>query len=130
LPSFFVLIGLLIVKFVHESPEQGFMALTLEDYNPGVQMDAPRNPIPFNNPGSAFKCQPGECATPAVIDIAQTQEFYGYCGGGYFGSYSGSAGVQQSCVITESDAIVSRITEAGATGVGENVANILDVSMF
>jgi hypothetical protein len=126
LPSVFVLIGFVIFKFT--SPDRNLDSLTikLDSYNPEIQTEV-RNPIPFNNPGT-FSCQPGVCSfdTP-VIDSSVTGEFYTFCGAPFFGCGLGEY-CGPNCSISESTDMVSRITEAGADGIGADMQNSKDVS--
>eukprot|EP00550_Attheya_septentrionalis_P003060 CAMPEP_0198282180 /NCGR_PEP_ID=MMETSP1449-20131203/2021_1 /TAXON_ID=420275 /ORGANISM="Attheya septentrionalis, Strain CCMP2084" /LENGTH=1933 /DNA_ID=CAMNT_0043978311 /DNA_START=256 /DNA_END=6057 /DNA_ORIENTATION=+ len=79
-PSFFVMLGFLLVIFGSPTRDMESLTLTLDQLNPDVTSE-PINPIPFNEAPGNFSCQPGVCfQMEAVWDIPQTEEFYGYCG--------------------------------------------------
>jgi hypothetical protein len=79
-PSFFVMLGFLLVIFGSPTRDMESLTLTLDQLNADVTSE-PINPIPFNEAPGNFSCQPGVCfQMEAVWDIPQTEEFYGYCG--------------------------------------------------
>jgi hypothetical protein len=122
LPSVFVLIGLLLLKFANPSGNMVPLLLDLNDYNVDVS-DGRRNPIAFNN-GSYFSCNPGTCtAGTVVISSNETGEIYYFCGGN--SSLSG-----ENCSISESEQIVSQIDEAGAFPFPGDVGTITEVSQL
>jgi hypothetical protein len=88
------------------------MELNLENYNSKLTtpQDQPRNPIPFNSPSESAPCQPGVCFyNYPLIYEKQTDELYFYCG-----VQSTLEDSDATCSIEVSEAITSRITEAGA----------------
>jgi hypothetical protein len=128
-----------VFKFV--SPERNLSAirLSLDDFNPGVSAE-PRNPIPFNNAASAdFACQPGRCNSyEPLVQVPATGETYSYCGVTYFGQdfaqYTGGNCTEEYCgplcPIADSNSIMARIDESGASGVGvDGLTYIKDVSI-
>jgi len=130
LPSIFVLVGFIIFKFASPARNMQALQLELEVLNADVTTE-PRNPIPFNNPGT-FSCQPGVCTTLfPEYDVSWTGESYSFCGAGFFaptgcgdGNYCGS-----NCSISESTDLVTQITEAGAKGVGGDVDSVNEVGV-
>lgn len=120
-----MLVGLIIFKYASPDRNLEAMQLNLVAYNADIAT-APRNPIPFNNPGT-FSCQPGNCSySDAVNNISETGESYSFCGAGFFapggcgdGNYCG-----ENCTISESITVVARITEAGALGIGEDMDSV------
>lgn len=121
LPSIFVFIGLLIYKFAPLSTgDYDALLLTLEDYNKDVSIQ-PRNPIPFNSPGT-FSCHPGTCAGKAVPNgLNITGETYSYCGAGFLDGNS-------SCSIDDSVQNIDGITVAGADPKETVASNMTEVS--
>jgi hypothetical protein len=131
LPSLFVLVGFIVFKFASPVRNLPPLQLELEAYNAEVTIE-PQNPIPFNDPGT-FSCQPGICTslTP-LTNISLTREVYSFCGAGFFaprcddpaesGEYCGV-----NCSIVESTDLVSRITEAGASGIGAAMDSVNEV---
>lgn len=126
LPSIFVLVGFIIFKFASPARNMEAMTLDLAAYNVDITTE-PRNPIPFNNPGT-FSCQPGACTDTTPITNT-SDETYSFCGAGFFApsgcdeDYCGA-----NCTITESTDLVARINEAGASGVGGEMQSVNDVS--
>mmetsp|Transcript_3366 Transcript_3366/g.4864 ORF Transcript_3366/g.4864 Transcript_3366/m.4864 type:complete len:1961 (-) Transcript_3366:133-6015(-) len=122
LPTFFVLIGLVI--FTYASPNRNLdpLTLTLEDYNADVKAtsEEPRNPIPFNT--ESFTCQPGFCSN-AFVDSSKTEEKYSFCG-----AFDNSYYDKPTCDVSTSDEIASHLIDAGAEGKPSNVSNVLDSS--
>jgi hypothetical protein len=121
LPSLFVLLGFII--FTVSAPKRDLVPvqLDLNDYNPTVKA-SPRNPIPFNEPGNPYACQPGICAyQKPVVVIPETKELYYYCGS--------QAWLINNCTVSESASIVGRINEAGASAEGIEVSGIFEVSL-
>jgi ATP-binding cassette subfamily A (ABC1) protein 1 len=129
LPSILVLIGFLLYKFAVEFKNLDALELSINSYNPSITSQ-PRNPIPFNEPGTSFPCQPGVCMVkfngtlPIAIMMGNTSQsdLYTFCGVGLSGD------IESSCSISESTNIVDRITEAGASGVPQNNTDILSSS--
>jgi ATP-binding cassette subfamily A (ABC1) protein 3 len=122
LPSLFVFLGFVILKFT--SPERNLspLLLNLESYNEDVDVSpTSRNPIVFNNPGD-YTCQPGNCAyqTPEV-EVEETNEKYYFCG------YQARLGGVENCTIDESSEIIGRITGAGATPEPAEVTTVFEV---
>lgn len=121
LPSICVCLGFVLFNYVALERNMGPLILDLNDYNIGQR--PPRNPIPFNLPGSSFSCQPGSCTyrpqDDSVISVDVNNETYFYCG------FRGSLLEQnQMCSIQDSESIVERITTAGASAEGTNVASV------
>lgn len=127
LPSLFVLCGLILLQVV--GPNRNLEVLDLHtsfaQYNVGVIQGPNQNPILFNAPQSFFSCNPGRCTTKSSIAINQTNETYYFCGGPAMSSTPG-----QNCSINESEVIVQKIIEAGATEVGGEVTTINESSHF
>ncbi|CAB9510069.1 Retinal-specific ATP-binding cassette transporter [Seminavis robusta] len=123
LPSMFVLIGLLVLKFAVPGRNMEPLLLDLNDYNKDSSAD-PRNPIPFNAPDSFFTCNPGNCTTRSstVYESDVTGESYSFCGGETLAN--------ESCSISDSEEVVSHIDQAGAEGVGGDVESIWEASNF
>ena len=125
LPGIFVLIGFLVLTFASPHRELVPLQLDLQAYNTGVDMKSTepvRNPIPFNNPGTNFKCQPGWCAYPyPVIEVKDTEEKYFFCGAQ---SYIIS---MPNCTIDKSQEILKRISKDGTVLVGDDVGNVNEV---
>merc|ERR1712232_581082 len=118
LPSVFVLIGLLLLKFVSQNRNLEPLELTLDDYNSGVSSGI-RNPIPYNNPDTSFACNPGYCTFDiSDVDLTATGENYSFCGGPALENN------EQSCTISESTSIVTEIDDYGATAEGGDVETI------
>lgn len=120
LPSICVCLGFILFNYVALDRNLGPVILDLNDYNIGQV--APRNPIPFNSPGSSFSCQPGSCTyrpqDASVITEAINNETYFYCG------YQGSLERTRKCSINDSASITERITNAGASAEGINVTSV------
>lgn len=110
LPSFFVFLGFLIFRFV---TTRGLDALTLslDQYNVDTTT-TPINPILTNAAGDNFRCQPGRCLVPGTFTTSGTT--YEFCGGGGGGFFANVASSGDSCSISESEAVFSRITQKGA----------------
>ena len=129
LPSILVLIGFLLFKFTAPARNLDALELSMNSFNPSITSQ-PRNPIPFNEPGTSFPCQPGVCLVkfngtlPIAIMMGNTNQsdLYTFCGVGLSGD------IESSCSISESANIVDRITEAGADGVPQNNTDILSSS--
>jgi hypothetical protein len=123
LPSIFVLVGLLVLKYAGRTGNLEALPLDLEDYNIGI--DSNRNPIPFNNPG-VFSCAPGKCSYDETRYIDEdTGEEYSFCGGPALNQEVGAE--YFSCSIADSDDIISAVTEAGAVPYGGDVSDIYEV---
>lgn len=120
LPSICVCLGFILFNYVALDRNMGPIMLDLNDYNIG--QFPPRNPIPFNVPGSSFSCQPGSCTyrpqDDSVIQEDVNSETYFYCG------YQGSLEQNQKCSIQHSESIMQMITTAGASAEGTNVSSV------
>lgn len=127
LPSIFVLVGFIIFKYASPTRNLEAIQLNLDAYNPDITAN-PRNPIPFNNPGT-FSCQPGACTDLfPITNSTITNEIYSFCGAGFFApQFCDQDYCGQNCSIAESENVVSQITEAGASGIGAFVENINEV---
>lgn len=124
LPSVFVLIGLLLLKFVSPGRNLEPLELTLDDYNSDVSSDF-RNPIPYNDPGSSFTCNPGTCIfSMNSVDLSTTDENYYFCGG------PALEDSRQTCTITDSESVFTEIDNYGATLEGGDVGTIAGSSVF
>eukprot|EP00538_Stauroneis_constricta_P006033 CAMPEP_0119570644 /NCGR_PEP_ID=MMETSP1352-20130426/43716_1 /TAXON_ID=265584 /ORGANISM="Stauroneis constricta, Strain CCMP1120" /LENGTH=1964 /DNA_ID=CAMNT_0007620313 /DNA_START=556 /DNA_END=6450 /DNA_ORIENTATION=+ len=119
LPTMFVLLGLILNKYVVIDPKLDPLELTIEDYNGGLTTD--RNPIPFNKAGSVYSCQATRCADPGGF-VNETNELYGFCG------VESTIPQSDLCSISQSDDIISRITEAGAFGDPQEATNVGEAS--
>ena len=130
LPSILVLIGFLLYKFAAPGRNLSALELSITSFNPSVSSQ-PQNPIPFNEPGTNFTCQPGVCMVlfngtlPLAIEMGNTNrsDLYSFCGIGLQGN------IETSCSNSESASIVDRITEAGAGGVPQNSVDITSSSV-
>lgn len=123
LPSLFVLVGLLLLKYAAPKRNLALLPLNLNDYNIDFRGDELRNPIPFNNPNSFFTCNVGRCTSERTITSVETNETYYFCGGAAL-----SSGPEHRCSISNSDAVVKGIDEAGAQGIGGEASNISEAS--
>ena len=126
LPSLFVFTGFLSIKLIPNERDFRPLALNIEDYN--VDATTPRNPIGVNSPTNPFSCQPGYCAyneSEALHDLNETNESYFFCGEqARFDWYS-----NHTCTISIPTVdVVSRITDAGASPVVQNVSTIVEAS--
>jgi hypothetical protein len=123
LPSLFVFLGFVILRF--NSPERNLnpLLLNLESLNEDVDASLTSvNPIVFNNPGSEYTCQPGRCAYQMpIVAVEETSEIYYFCG------YQARLEGAENCTIEESSDIIGRITGAGATPEPANVTSIFEV---
>jgi hypothetical protein len=123
LPSLFVFIGFIILKFTSPDRDLNSIVLNLDPYNDDVGGSKTRNPIVFNNPGSTYTCQPGACAyQEEVIEVEETNERYYFCG------YQARLDEGENCTIEESSDIISRITAYGAEPEPADVGDIYEVS--
>ena len=124
LPVVFVLVGFLALKYASPSKNLELLSLELDAYNLGFEgASEARNPIPYNAPGSYFKCQPGWCSYQApIIQNHDTEELYFFCGAQ---SYLLS---QPNCSIDMSREITDRISEAGAAALKLSIHDISQVS--
>jgi len=126
LPVFFVLIGFLALKYASPNKNFGPLSLKLEDYNLEVDLasvNGNRNPIPYNSPGTFFKCQPGWCSYEyPIVQVTETDEFYFFCGAQSY------LLLTPNCSIDYSSAIMDRIKAGGAEAAGESVHNIAEAS--
>jgi hypothetical protein len=121
LPSVFVLVGFLLVKFVSQTRDLTPLTMNLDDYNTGVTTE-PRNPIVFNNGGN-YSCQPGMCIYEfPIVTSNATDELYFFCGAQ---SYIGNG---TKCSITPYADTISQITEAGAQPFGFSMADVNESS--
>lgn len=123
LPSFLVFVGFILFRFV--VPPRNFepLVLSVDSFNPDISTGT-RNPIPFNEPGTDFTCQPGICMVGFnhSFGFFNTTDRYTFCGLGFDGNIS------SSCSITESDSIVGQLNEFGAAGQPQQSANVSDSS--
>jgi len=75
-PSFFVLIGLIVFVVVAVDRNLPPLKLNFNDYNPSLG-----NFITFNSPTNPFLCQPGICShRQPYVDNPLTEERYVFCG--------------------------------------------------
>lgn len=147
LPSIFVLIGLMIFKFVVPNRNYDSLTLTFEDYNTDIE-SSPRNPVTFNSPGGRFLAQGfGSCVTSSwqtrydyTANSTSTKgvpggQRYSLCGDGYFGQEylsSPDANTSDWCIreggrtqqcgalasISDSEDIMDGFAQAGAVPMG------------
>ena len=130
LPSFLVLIGFILYKFAAPPRNLNALALSIDSFNPSISTE-PRNPIPFNEPGSNFTCQPGVCMVsfngtlPIAMILGATNgsDLYTFCGVGLSGD------IDSACSISESASVMDQITEAGASGVAQNSTDVVSSSV-
>jgi len=125
-PSVFVLVGLLLLRFTSPGNRSLTpMPLDIVDFNTDVN-EGPRNPIIFNSPGSTFTCNPGQCTAGdlTLSGLERTGEDYYFCGGPALDD------TRSKCSIDDSEKYISQIVEAGAEPIPGNVANIAEVCQF
>jgi len=111
-PTFFVLIGLIVFVAVASNRTMDPMTLNVEDYNPDLG-----NSITFNSPDNPFLCQPGLCThREPYVDNALSDELYVWCGlEARLGIGEDGNGryiyepTNQTCTISESAAIIDTI---------------------
>jgi ATP-binding cassette subfamily A (ABC1) protein 3 len=121
LPSLLVLIGFIIFKFISPERNMESLELTINTFNADVK-GQPRNPIPFNAPGSEFTCQPGVCMVWFNGTIADTDDSYTFCGVGLNGN------IESTCSISESANVMDQITQSGADGIPLSSSDVLESS--
>lgn len=126
LPSLFVFTGFLSIKLIPNERDFKPIPLRIEDYN--VDATSPRNPVGVNSPLQPFTCQPGYCAyneSETLHDLKETNETYYFCGEqARVDWYS-----NHSCTISVPAVdVVSRIAEADASPVVQNVSTVKEVS--
>lgn len=123
LPSFLVFVGFILFRFVVPARNFEPLVLSANSFNPDITTGT-RNPIPFNEPGTDFTCQPGFCMVGFnhSFGFFNTTERYTFCGLGFDGNIS------SSCSITESDSIVGQLNESGVEGQPLQSANVSDSS--
>jgi ATP-binding cassette subfamily A (ABC1) protein 3 len=130
LPSFLVLVGFLILKIAAPNRNLDARALSVDSFNPSINTQ-PRNPIPFNEPGVDFTCQPGVCMVgfngtlPLAMMVGNTNgsDLYSFCGVGLNGN------IDSACSISESSNVLDRITEAGVSGIPQNNTDVASSSV-
>ena len=121
LPSIFVLIGLLLLKFVVPSRNLEPMELTLSDYNADITSDI-KNPIPYNAPGTPFTCSPGECMFDvSSLDLSATDETYYFCGGPALEDST------ETCSISDSERVLAELDQDGTKTTGGDADTIYGV---
>uniref|UniRef100_A0A7S4MIY7 ABC transporter domain-containing protein n=1 Tax=Odontella aurita TaxID=265563 RepID=A0A7S4MIY7_9STRA len=109
------------------------MDMNNEDVKPPTE----RNPIPFNEAGGSFLCQPGRCVGQGVVNEPRTNESYYFCGTEakvdangqpctFSGGYCTSA---PSCTVDQSEGVVDRIVDSGSFPVPEKVSKVLPASL-
>jgi ABC-type multidrug transport system ATPase subunit len=130
-PSFFVFVGFLLVKFVTKTPNLVPLTLRLADLNPKVHAPSVQNPVAVNSPDSPFICQLPTCShrTPFIREEL-TNETYFFCGfQAKLGiSYSGYTPTNNTCGLSESVNIIDTLTEGGAASEEAVARNITEVS--
>lgn len=128
-PSFFTLVGFLLVKLTTQARNMDALTLSLSEQNPNID-DPLRNPIPFNDEGP-YTCLPGRCISFSFFDTDPSDDYF-VCGEsasfGFENEEDTSLYSGPSCLITESQGIVSQVTEEGAFSVPEDVPNIYEAS--
>jgi ATP-binding cassette, subfamily A (ABC1), member 3 len=125
LPSLMVLVGFILYKFASPDRNLDSLQLSINSFNPSIRSQ-PRIPIPFNEPGSEFTCQPGRCMvlfngsllSSFVNGTMNETDIFTFCGLGVNGNINGS------CSISESSDIMGHLTSLGAEGIPQNNVNI------
>jgi ATP-binding cassette, subfamily A (ABC1), member 3 len=129
LPSLMVLVGFLLYKFASPDRNLDSLQLSINSFNPSIGSE-PRNPIPFNEPGTDFTCQPGRCMvafngsllTSLIKGNMNETDVFTFCGFGLNGY------VNSSCSISESSNIMGRLSSFGAEGIPQNNSDIYSSS--
>jgi len=84
IPTVTVMFGLLMFTFISPNRNLTALELNLDAFNKEATTEI-RNPIPFNDAGSAdFACQPGFCLSNDFFSISLTGESYAFCGAPFF----------------------------------------------
>lgn len=123
LPSIFVLLGFLALRYAVPVRSLEPLQLDLSAYNARLATtslrNATRNPIPYNR-DAPFTCQPGWCSYQyPITKVKESKEFYFFCGAqAYLLSHP-------SCSIDMSSYVMDRID---ANPVGSMVRNINEVT--
>lgn len=96
------------------------MFLDLDEYNKDVNSDI-KNPISFNSPESFFSCNPGKCTFDVQSTELASNESYSFCGGQALEDTS------FSCSISNSENVVTKILESGASAISGDMENVEEV---
>lgn len=96
------------------------MFLDLDEYNKDVNSDI-KNPISFNSPDSFFGCNPGKCTFDVQSTELASNESYSFCGGQALEDTS------FSCSISNSENVVTKILESGASAISGDMENVEEV---
>jgi len=128
-PSIFALVGFLVVAYAPSNRNMPPVLVTLEDNNPIIKSDL-RNPIPFNEAGGEFSCQPGTCIG------YKDRDNYFFCGQsaafGDDGPCSNEGYCGPNCTISESDfymnGFLSTDTDEGNFLVPQDVSGVEETS--
>mmetsp|Transcript_30651 Transcript_30651/g.64872 ORF Transcript_30651/g.64872 Transcript_30651/m.64872 type:complete len:1373 (-) Transcript_30651:2144-6262(-) len=127
LPTLITLFGFIIVNFVsRQNPNYSSLTLSLDQNNPEIAVE--RNPIPYNNPG-LYECQPGQCIYGrSTTSVVETSEEYYFCGANaqVDTGTDNDTSTTTMCTITDSTSIINQISQYGAFGVGNDVADVLN----
>lgn len=134
IPTVTVMFGLLMFTFISPNRNLTALELNLDAFNKEATTEI-RNPIPFNDAGSAdFACQPGFCLSNDFFSISLTGESYAFCGAPFFGEAFANSTCSEEycgplCPIADSNDIMSRLDESEATGMGvQGLTYIIDTS--
>lgn len=120
LPSLFVLVGLLLLKYLVPDRNMSPMPLTIDDYNKDVSSGI-QNPISYNSPDSFFSCNPGRCTFDFRSTDLADDESYSFCGG------PAMEGDSSSCSISNSENVITNIGGSGASGIAGDLKNVTEV---
>ena len=135
-PSIFALIGFLVVAYAPSNRGMPPVLVTLDNNNPQIKTDL-RNPVPYNEAGGEFSCQPGTCIGYTDSSRSGTGENLYFCGeSAAFGddgdvstcSEEGYCG--PNCTITESDFYMNGFlsTDEGNFLVPQDVSGVEETS--
>jgi len=135
-PSIFALIGFLVVAYAPSNGNMPPVLVTLENNNPQIKTDL-RNPIPFNEAGGEFSCQPGTCIGYTDSSLSGTGENLYFCGesavfgdDGDLSTCSDEGYCGPNCTISESDFYMNGFlsTDEGNFLVPQNVSGVEETS--
>lgn len=135
-PSIFALLGFLVVAYSPSNRGMPPVLVALDNNNPQIKTDL-RNPVPYNDAGGEFSCQPGTCIGYTDSSLSGTGENLYFCGeSAAFGddgdvstcSEEGYCG--PNCTITESDFYMNGFlsTDEGSFLVPQDVSGVEETS--
>lgn len=135
-PSIFALIGFLVVAYAPSNRNMPPVLVTLDNNNPQIKTDL-RNPIPFNEAGGEFSCQPGTCIGYEDSSLSGTGEDNYFCGqssafaaDGTSSECSAEGYCGPNCTISESDFYMNGFlsTDEGNFLVPQDVSGVEETS--